>query len=318
MGSASLFSNTTGNYNCAMGFESLKLNTIGQYNAALGYQSLHSNTIGNNNVALGFTALFGNTSGNWNTAVGYSALSFNSTGINNSAIGNVSLSANTTGSDNTSVGNGSLFFNYSGSQNTAVGSHSLSNNQTGSNNTAIGNNAGTSGSFDNTVSIGNDGWLNGASNQAFIGNASTGWIGGWVGWSIYSDARMKTKITEEVKGLDFITHLRPVTYYRSIGIARRISGNKGTAEYPEKYDVEKIQYSGFLAQEVEQAANASGYNFSGLIKPKTKNDLYSLTYETFVVPLVKAVQEQQSIIEEQNKKIEILLKEMQQIKNKLK
>jgi hypothetical protein len=36
------------------------------------------------------------------------------------------------------------------------------------------------------------------------------------------------------------------------------------------------------------------------------------------VPLVKAVQEQQSTIEEQNKKIEMLLKEIQQIKDKLK
>jgi uncharacterized coiled-coil protein SlyX len=36
------------------------------------------------------------------------------------------------------------------------------------------------------------------------------------------------------------------------------------------------------------------------------------------VPLVKAVQEQQKIIEEQNKKIDMLLKEIQKIKDKLK
>jgi hypothetical protein len=101
-------------------------------------------------------------------------------------------------------------------------------------------------------------------------------------------------------------------------MATQLTGNKETENYPEKYDAEKIQFSGFFAQEVEQAANASGYNFSGLNKPKTKNDLYSLTYEAFVVPLVKAVQEQQSIIEEQNKKIEMLLKEIQLIKDKLK
>src|SRR5205085_10645728 len=73
---------------------------------------------------------------------------------------------------------------------------------------------------------------------------------------------------------------------------------------PEKYDLEKIKFSGFLAQEVESAAQASGYDFSGLTKPKKETELYTLSYESFVVPLVKAVQEQQSIIESQTKKID--------------
>jgi hypothetical protein len=59
---------------------------------------------------------------------------------------------------------------------------------------------------------------------------------------------------------------------------------------------------------VEKAANASGYDFSGIIKPKTKQDHYSLSYESFVVPLVKAVQEQQRVIEQLKKQNEELLK----------
>ncbi|MBC7536624.1 MAG: hypothetical protein H7258_13115 [Ferruginibacter sp.] len=43
---------------------------------------------------------------------------------------------------------------------------------------------------------------------------------------------------------------------------------------------------------------------------------YGLTYSDFVVPLVKAVQEQQEIIDDQNKKIEFS-KEMQAINEKL-
>ena len=65
-----------------------------------------------------------------------------------------------------------------------------------------------------------------------------------------------------------------------------------------------IRRSGFIAQEVEKAADASGYNFSGIIKPKMEQDHYSLSYEAFVVPLVKGMQEQQRIIDAQNKKLE--------------
>ena len=61
----------------------------------------------------------------------------------------------------------------------------------------------------------------------------------------------------------------------------------------------------------------------GLILQKNSNDLYGLRYSEFVVPLVKAVQEQQQIIENQNKKIdqlqkqlETLLKDVQQLKTK--
>ena len=84
--------------------------------------------------------------------------------------------------------------------------------------------------------------------------------------------------------------------------------------------------SGFIAQEVEAAAKKTGYDFDGVIIPKdiTQNN-YAISYASFVVPLVKAVQElaartdlQQATIEEQNKKIEMLLKEIQQIKDKLK
>ena len=82
-----------------------------------------------------------------------------------------------------------------------------------------------------------------------------------------------------------------------------LTGNKETADFPGKYDVEKIKFSGFLAQEVEQAAKETGYDFSGLHKPNNSYDLYALSYESFVVPLVKAVQEQQVIIDGQNKKI---------------
>jgi hypothetical protein len=79
----------------------------------------------------------------------------------------------------------------------------------------------------------------------------------------------------------------------------------------------QIRRSGFIAQEVEQAAIKSGYNFSGIIKPKSAAEHYSLSYDAFVVPLVKSVQEQQQVIDQQNKKIADLEREMAEIKKLL-
>ena len=69
---------------------------------------------------------------------------------------------------------------------------------------------------------------------------------------------------------------------------------------------EKMIFSGFIAQEVESAAKQSGYDFSGVDAPKNENDFYGLRYGDFVVPLVKTVQEQQSIITDLQKKVQLL------------
>ena len=55
--------------------------------------------------------------------------------------------------------------------------------------------------------------------------------------------------------------------------------------------------TGFLAQEVEQAAKAVGFNFDGVHVPANARDHYSIVYGQLVVPLVQAVQEQQAQIE---------------------
>src|SRR5215831_9492476 len=54
---------------------------------------------------------------------------------------------------------------------------------------------------------------------------------------------------------------------------------------------EQTLYSGFIAQDVEKAANSIGYSFSAVDAPKNETDLYNLRYEDFVAPLVKAAQE---------------------------
>ncbi|MGB3078283.1 MAG: tail fiber domain-containing protein, partial [Saprospiraceae bacterium] len=300
---SSLFHNDTGDNNSAVGFQALNYNESGHDNSALGNGALYNNFSGYYNTATGVNALRLNSTGNWNTASGVSSLYNNFDGFENTADGMQSLYHNTSGSRNVGIGVNTLFNNTTGSQNVGIGETALSNNISGNYNTAIGFESGTTGSFNNTINIANRGYLNGSSNQAFIGDLSTLWNGGNTTWFTYSDARVKTNVQEDVKGLDFITRLRPVTYYRDIRAQTRLTGNQETEDYPEKYDIEKIKFSGFLAQEVESAAQACGYDFSGLTKPKKETELYTLSYESFVVPLVKAVQEQQIIIESQNQKI---------------
>jgi trimeric autotransporter adhesin len=336
-GYRALYNNTTGNFNVAVGLDALYGNTSGDYNTAVGSYALNYKTTGSYNTAVGGYALYSDTSGNYNTSVGYGSLflnkngSFNTavgeasgynntTGYSNTTVGYAALNLNTTSSDNVAVGDSALLKS-TGGFNTAVGTMSLVNLLNGSGNVALGYNSGNdpgSPNVVNTISIGNDGYLNAASNQAFLGNLSTLWNGGNKTWSTYSDARMKNNIKEDVKGLDFISRLKPVTYYRSIHAITKITGNKEADDFEGKYDVEKIKETGFLAQDVEQAAKAAGYDFSGITVPQKSNQLYTLSYELFVVPLVKAVQEQQVIIEEQNKKIELLLKKIQQIEDKMK
>jgi putative IMPACT (imprinted ancient) family translation regulator len=121
-----------------------------------------------------------------------------------------------------------------------------------------------------------------------------------------SDGRFKFNVQEDVSGLDFIMKLRPVTYQFDVKRFDDQWNNRSTASADNivsaSYnEATSIRRTGFIAQEVEKAANATGYNFSGIIKPKTEQDHYSLSYESFVVPLVKAVQQQQQLIEELKK-----------------
>jgi hypothetical protein len=317
IGSQSLFSNTTGFDNTAIGVLSLFSNTIGSDNIAIGLQSLSSNTTGSNNTAIGVLSLFSNTTGRFNTATGRSSLDQNTTGEVNSAYGDNSLFANTTGTRNTAVGSQALGFNTIGSNNTAVGVEALIRNISSQFNTAVGFNAadGFEMGFNNTI-IGANADVNQAglfncvalgesatctaSSQVRLGNTFTTSIGGFVGYSNLSDGRFKKNIKETVKGIDFIMKLRPVMYQFDMeGLNQKLYPGKKMDELSSKAVKEngKTVFSGFVAQEVEQAAKDAGYDFSGVDKPKNENDMYGLRYAEFVVPLVKAMQEQQQQIE---------------------
>jgi hypothetical protein len=84
-----------------------------------------------------------------------------------------------------------------------------------------------------------------------------------------------------------------------------------------------MRRTGFIAQEVEQVAKELGFEFGGIDAPKNEKDDYGLRYADFVVPMVKAIQEQQAQIDalkkQQQELMELnrkLLEELQKAANK--
>jgi hypothetical protein len=315
-GSNALNANTTGYYNTATGVSALQFNTTGHDNIATGLNCLYYNTTGNYNTATGTYALFANTTGSFNTANGHQALYYNSFGNYNAATGYQALLSNTTGLGNTANGYQALYYNSSGqynaangpyalysnttgSFNTANGYYALYSNTTGSRNTACGYGANvSSGSLTYATAIGGSAIVD-ASYKVRIGSVSVGSIGGQVGWSTFSDGRYKQQIKEDVPGIAFITKLKPVTY--TVDIKNLNSNYYKIKKEDDIAAPDAGRQTGFIAQDVEKAAKELGFTFSGIDKPQTENGLYGLRYAEFVVPLVKAVQEQQQIIDELKK-----------------
>jgi hypothetical protein len=111
IGSYALGNNTgtsTTGANTAVGTHALKSNTTGQYNTAMGYLAMSSGTNTNNeNSAFGMYSLQNNTGGN-NSGFGSRSLNNNTTGNQNSAFGSYALFSNTTARYNTAMGSFAL------------------------------------------------------------------------------------------------------------------------------------------------------------------------------------------------------------------
>jgi len=265
-----------GNDNCFIG-DSSGISNQGGQNIAIGNSCMAKNQGGFDNTALGIRALYRNNFGSHNVSVGSGALYTNFSGSFNTAVGTSSMFGNVNGSDNVSIGFGALQGNVSGSNNTALGDFADVSNSNLSNATAVGHFA-----------------IATASNSVLIGGAGVTVVGGPAGWSNFSDGRFKSGIRQDVPGLSFITKLKPVTYHFEVNKYERFTGvpdseiekHKETNEF-----AEKIIRSGFIAQEVEKAAQEAGYDFDGINKPQNEKDHYSIVYSDFVPSLVKSVQE---------------------------
>jgi hypothetical protein len=338
VGAGAMDQTTTGVRNTAVGFWAARNNTTGSGNVAVGNKALYTNTLARHNVAVGDSALHnftGTASSTHNVAVGYSALSSAIDGaFANTAVGSFSNRAVTTGDYNIAVGYFSNRIVSSGSDNVGIGFYSNYAVSTESNNTSVGSYAGDFYSITNGTFVGAFAYPNAAgysnisgfgyqarptaSNMIRIGNAAITSINGAVNFTAVSDGRFKRNVTEDVAGLNFVMKLRPVNYQFDVramdnfiqsGPRKDHDGNIVDYTAVELKSIaakEKIRYSGFIAQEVEQAAKEVGYDFSGVDAPDNDRDPYGLRYAEFVVPLTKAMQEQQKIIELLKLKIEQL------------
>jgi hypothetical protein len=284
----------------------------------LGIDALSSN-VSAGNTATGIHALVANTGGTFNTATGAYALSHNIGGNYNTAVGMEALNDNT-GSYNTGIGYNTLYYTTSSEYNVAVGYNAGGFWANGYNNVFVGAGADvTTSNMFNVVAVG-QGTTVLANSTARFGNTSTVSYGGWANWSNVSDGRFKKNLRENVPGLDFVLKLRPVTYnLDATGMEAFLHKNdlhnkreeRGTfsaaaAQIRNRalQEKEQVLQTGFVAQEVETAAQELGYDFSGVDRPKNANDYYGLRYAEFVVPLVKAVQELQAQIKAQAQQIE--------------
>jgi hypothetical protein len=286
-----MFSNQLGSKNTVVGSGALYHNVGGSLATAIGYHAMHNandtNSIyANFAVAVGYNALRGSilptsNTGNFNTAIGYNSQLSYSSGSRNTSVGHASLYSNTAGGDNTAVGHSALSENSEGNRNTAVGAQSFLSDTSFSNSTAVGYGA-----------------IIDVSNSVRLGDMSVTSIGGFADWTTVSDGRFKSNITESANGIDFVKLLRPVTYQLDMDAIAEFHHIPDSLrnETAEQLKGNQLQ-SGFIAQEVEIAAQSSGYDFSGLDAPSDPHAQYGLRYAQFVVPLVKAVQEQQQQIE---------------------
>ena len=120
-----------------------------------------------------------------------------------------------------------------------------------------------------------------------------------------SDQRLKTNITTSALGLDFINSLRPVSYQWIEGSKKIVvdaEGNPVVESVDEHgkpvYKTESIPgkrtHYGLIAQEVKSALDAANVgDFAGWVQDDITNpdSFQSVSYEQFISPLIKSVQE---------------------------
>ncbi len=322
-GQNALFNVSTGVGNSAVGWFSLWSNTDGSYNTAIGAGTLLFNIgdqaafEGIENTAIGAAALLFNSTGSTNTAVGTAALLNNTTGTNNTATGDQALYSNTTGNLNTATGLGALLSNTTGLGNTAEGGDALVSNITGGGNTAIGESALSSNTVGNgnialgafaghdlttgnqNIVIGNPNAVAGESNTMRIGGSSQtrAFIAGIRGVAtgnadaiavlIDSDGQLGTlsssrRFKKEIKPMDnaseAILGLKPVTFHYK-------SDRTATPQF------------GLIAEEVAEAN-------PDLVVRDEKGEIYSVRYEAVNAMLLNEFLKEHARGEEQDRKIQ--------------
>jgi hypothetical protein len=150
-------------------------------------------------------------------------------------------------------------------------------------------------------------------NARLLGQSGRRWSQVWAanGTIQTSDEREKTEITDVDLGLDFVQKLRPVTYKWKVGenIVERTFGKDEEGNDTESETITpragKRKHYGLIAQEVKEVLGDK--DFGGYIHD-TETDHMGLRYDQFIPILIKAVQEQQEMIDKLKEEIEELKK----------
>jgi len=324
-GAFSLVANSEGNSNSAFGESSLNNNTTGSDNAAFGRQALLENIIGSSNTALGTGAGY-SSKGNRNIFIGYNA-GYNETGndklyIDNSDT-NKPLIYGDFAEDKLKV-NGDMvvknnvptielradeygiprIYSYENTKigNLNIGTKGLCISRDGATyadnyplrvvqDTSFGLNL-FNGTTENNweIYVGNGG-LSLYSNNNYVGvfDKTTGV------YTSVSDERLKSNIRPMSSTLESVLKLEPSRY-----------------EYI-RNNPSKIETIGFIAQDVQKL-------FPELVKKssdKKNNGTYTVDYAGFGVIAIKSIQEQQKLIESQNKKLTEQQNEIDNLKSRL-
>jgi trimeric autotransporter adhesin len=281
---------------------------IGRNTLVNGNQTFSSIVIGdgaNNNGNDNSFAIVIGKDANINTGTSPNSISIgtgaNIRGAESIAIGNNAKTLGTNGNGKIAIGDNAEVNGNDADYTIAIGRNARVIGNNANNSMAIGSGAEVISGRTNSAAIGNGASVN-ADNTIFLGNTSVTNIRGQVNFAAFSDRRFKKEIMENVPGIEFIKKLRPVTYKYDLVEERKLL--KVKSDKSEKTESEVT--TGFIAQEVEQAAKETKFNFSGVQKPQHENDFYALRYAEFVVPIVKAMQEQQILIEKLSKKVEEL------------
>ena len=139
-----------------------------------------------------------------------------------------------------------------------------------------------------------------------------------------SDRDKKERVKETSLGLDFVLDLKPVSWkwkdepsrqieeitykktYDNKGKFKELVPEKNIKTIPEKKY--KRLHHGFINQDIEdllKEKNISTNDFSGFVLDK-ETGVRALRYDSFIAPMVKAIQEQQKMIQELKLEIEKL------------
>ena len=334
------YSVTTGIQNTLIGGLAGDSITTANNNTALGYNSLGLNITGNSNVAIGYAALDANTTASNNIAVGASALTANTTGVENTAVGHTAGASNTTSSYSTFIGKGAGYYSTS-AQNTYLGEQSGYYVTSGAKNTILGRYSGNQGGLDIRTTSNNIVLSDGDGNPRVAVNSSgTAFFGAPVAPSS-SQAGISLGLSGPSGGSISIANTLTSTYAGAIkfingnGQVGHIETSGSSTSYVTSSDYrlkENVVYTwdattrlkqlkpvrfnfiadadttvdGFLAHEAQAVVAEAVSGTHNEVDDDGNAVMQGIDQSKLVPLLVKAVQEQQTLIETLTARIEAL------------